>query len=313
MFVTVERFTKLFLKLELEQKDLSGKHALVTGGNEGIGYFTALHLARMGSRVTIASRNEEKSIRAVESLKELTGNEQIDYEILDLGSIQQVKEFSKKFTEKYDSLDFCILNAGCNFMSYGTTVDGIERTIHINHLGHMQLSLLLLPIIKKAESPRIVFLSSDLHLITTLTLPDDLEPIPENFGMSQYPKSKLMNVMTVKELARKLKDTNVMVCSLHPGFVVTEIATKDIKGSWLGYVATKFMDFFQFLLARDGEQGAVTSVYVATSDKIISGEYYDSCKVSISNPQADDLELAKELWSQSLKLIEIDESEINYN
>jgi NAD(P)-dependent dehydrogenase (short-subunit alcohol dehydrogenase family) len=115
----------------------------------------------MGSRVTIASRNEEKSIRAVESLKELTGNEKIGYEILDLGSIQQVKEFAKNFTEKYDSLDFCILNAGCNFMSYGTTADGIERTIHINHLGHMQLSLLLLPIIKNAESPRIVFLSSD--------------------------------------------------------------------------------------------------------------------------------------------------------
>jgi hypothetical protein len=152
-----------------------------------------------------------------------------------------------------------------------------------------------------------------VHLITTLTLPDDLEPIPENFGMSQYPKSKLMNVITVKELARKLKDTNVVVCSLHPGFVVTEIATKDIKGSWFGYVADKFMSFFQFLLARDGEQGAVTSVYAAISDKIVSGEYYDSCKISLSNPQADDLELAKELWSQSLRLIEIDESEINYN
>jgi NAD(P)-dependent dehydrogenase (short-subunit alcohol dehydrogenase family) len=127
----------------------------------GIGYFTALHLAKMGCKVTIASRSEQKSIQAVESLKKLSKNDQIDYGILDLGSFQGVREFAENFSKKYDSLDYCILNAGCSFSSYGTTNDGIERTIQINHLGHMQLSLLLLPIIKKAEHPRIIFVSSD--------------------------------------------------------------------------------------------------------------------------------------------------------
>ncbi|KXN69872.1 short chain dehydrogenase/ reductase [Conidiobolus coronatus NRRL 28638] len=303
----------MFLKLELEVKDLSGKHALITGGNEGIGYFTALHLARMGSRVTIASRSEQKSIQAVESLKKLSKNDQIDYEILDLGSLRNVREFAEKFSKKYESLDYCVLNAGCSFINYGTTEDGIERTIQINHLGHMQLSLLLLPIIKKAENPRIIFLSSDLHLDTTLTLPKDLESGPNNFGMAQYPKTKLMNVFTVKELARKLKDTNVLVCAVHPGFVLTDLAYKDTKGSLLGYFAGRVIALLHFLLARNGEQGAITSAFAVTSDKIISGEYYDSCKIAKSNPQANDLKLAKELWEQSLKLVEINESDINYS
>jgi NAD(P)-dependent dehydrogenase (short-subunit alcohol dehydrogenase family) len=115
----------------------------------------------MGARVTIASRSEQKSIQAVESLKKLSKNDQIDYEILDLGSLKNVREFAERFSKKYESLDYCILNAGCSFIYYGTTEDGIERTIQINHLGHMQLSLLLLPVIKKAENPRIIFLSSD--------------------------------------------------------------------------------------------------------------------------------------------------------
>ncbi|KXN69871.1 putative short-chain dehydrogenase/reductase SDR [Conidiobolus coronatus NRRL 28638] len=303
----------MFNKLKLEVKDLSGKHALVTGGNEGIGYFTALHLARMGSRVTIASRSEQKSIQAVESLKKLSKNDQIDYEMLDLGSIKNVREFAEKFSNKYESLDYCVLNAGCTFINYGTTEDGVERTIQINHLGHMQLSLLLLPIIKKAENPRIIFLSSSMHLNTTLTLPKDLESNSKHFGMIQYPKTKLMNVFTVKELARKLKDTNVLVCAVHPGFVSTEGAYKDAKGSFFGYFLRGLMTFLHLIFARNGEQGAITSAFAVTSDKIISGEYYDSCKIAKYNPQANDLKIAKELWEQSLKLVEINESDINYS
>jgi NAD(P)-dependent dehydrogenase (short-subunit alcohol dehydrogenase family) len=152
-----------------------------------------------------------------------------------------------------------------------------------------------------------------VHLDTTIVLPKDLESNPKFFGMTQYHKTKLMNLFTVKELARKLKDTDILVCAVHPGLVSTDLVYKNAKGSLFGYFVSKTNALLHFLLARNSEQGAITSAFAVTSDKIISGEYYDSCKIAKSNPQAGESKLAKELWEQSLKLIEINENDIDYN
>jgi NAD(P)-dependent dehydrogenase (short-subunit alcohol dehydrogenase family) len=115
----------------------------------------------MKAEVIIASRNKEKSIKAVEKIKVASGNEKVSYRILDLGSIQGVKDFAEDFKKDYSKLDFLINNSGATFMSYGLTKDGLERTIHINHIGGFILTLSLLPIIEKAENPRIINLSSE--------------------------------------------------------------------------------------------------------------------------------------------------------
>lgn len=152
-----------------------------------------------------------------------------------------------------------------------------------------------------------------MHLDTTINLPNDLKTGPEYYNITQYPKSKLMNMFTVKELSRKLKNSNVLVCAVHPGFVLTELAYKDSGSSWLGFFMSKLMAIFHMIIARTPEQGAITSAYAVTSDKIISGEYYDSCKIGKYNPQANDTKLVKEFWEESIKLIGIDESQIDYN
>jgi NAD(P)-dependent dehydrogenase (short-subunit alcohol dehydrogenase family) len=115
----------------------------------------------MKAEIIIASRNKEKSIKAVEKIKVASGNDKISYRILDLGSIQGVKDFAEDFKKDYSKLDFLINNSGATFMNYGLTKDGLEKTIHINHIGGFILTLSLLPIIEKAENPRIINLSSD--------------------------------------------------------------------------------------------------------------------------------------------------------
>jgi NAD(P)-dependent dehydrogenase (short-subunit alcohol dehydrogenase family) len=115
----------------------------------------------MKAEIIIASRNKEKSIKAVEKIKAASGNEKISYRILDLGSIQGVKDFAEDFKKDYSKLDYLINNSGATFMSYGLTKDGLEQTLHINHIGGFILTLSLLPIIEKAENPRIINLSSD--------------------------------------------------------------------------------------------------------------------------------------------------------
>jgi NAD(P)-dependent dehydrogenase (short-subunit alcohol dehydrogenase family) len=127
---------------------------------KGIGYHTAIQLAKMNAEIIIASRNEEKSIKAVEQIKKLSGNNKISYRLLDLGSIQGVKNFAKDFMKDYSRLDLLINNSGATFGSYGVTGDGLERTFHVNHLGPFILTLSLLPIIERGDSPRIINLSS---------------------------------------------------------------------------------------------------------------------------------------------------------
>jgi NAD(P)-dependent dehydrogenase (short-subunit alcohol dehydrogenase family) len=323
MFDNFERFSNLFKKLQVHPIDLSGKHALVTGGSEGIGFHTALNLAKMGCAVTIASRSEQKCKDAVESLKKLSNNDLIDYETLDLGSFQSVKDFAEKFNKR-GSLNYLINNGGVVYRSFDKTSDGIEKNTHVNHLGSLQLTLLLLPIIKKAENPRIIFLASDckiifkfciklsnrsiVHLDTSLNLPYDLESHQFPVGLSSYSKSKLMNVLTVKKLAREIPSSEILICAVHPGFVATGLPHKNTSENWKDYLMSKVVSIMELIFARTPEQGSVTSVYTVTASDIVHGEYYDSCKVSQSNPQAEDTKLADELWNESLKMINIDPS-----
>ncbi|KXN72747.1 NAD(P)-binding protein, partial [Conidiobolus coronatus NRRL 28638] len=260
MFDNYERFSNLFKKLEVHAVDLSGKHALVTGGSEGIGFHTALHLAKMGCAVTIASRNEQKCKDAVESLKKLSNSDLIDYETLDLGSFQSVKDFAERFNKR-KSLNYLVNNGGVVYRSFDKTADGIEKNTHVNHLGSLQLTLLLLPTIKKAENPRIIFLASDLHLDTSLTLPYDLESHPFPIGLSSYSKSKLMNVLTVRKLAREIPSSEILICAVHPGFVATGLPHKNTSENWKDYLMSKVVSIMELLIARTPEQGSVTSVY----------------------------------------------------
>ncbi|KXN68849.1 hypothetical protein CONCODRAFT_8813 [Conidiobolus coronatus NRRL 28638] len=295
---SINNIKKAFMKFNVKPKDLSGKVVLLTGGNEGIGYHTAIQLAKMNAEVIIASRNKEKSIKAVENIKNISGNDKIGYRLLDLGSIQGVKDFAEDFKKDYSKLDLLINNSGANFLNYGVSQDGLEKTLHINHIGPFILTLSLLDIIEKAET---------LEFFENLTLPQDLNPDPKNYSyMKEYSRSKLMNILFTKELAKRLANKNIIVAAVHPGFVKSNLGLDSITNPIINLFARIAMFFITSIFARSGEEGAKTTIFAAIDDSIKSGEYYDACAVGVVQPQGHDEDLALQLWNESAKIAGLD-------
>ena len=123
-------------------KQMEGKTVLITGANTGIGYETALALAKRGARVIIACRDQKRGDEAVAKLKYASGNEAVELELLDLSNLKSVKAISERLLFKLTKLDILINNAGLGGIPYSKTVDGFETTLAVNHLGDLHLSLL---------------------------------------------------------------------------------------------------------------------------------------------------------------------------
>jgi hypothetical protein len=146
-----------------------------------------------------------------------------------------------------------------------------------------------------------------VHNLSNLKLPRDLELPPSDFvGINEYNKSKKMNILTAKALAKELKDKNIKVVSLHPGYVYSNLGQDNFQTTWSKLISYIFVHPLHTIFARKTDQGAMTSVFCATDSGIVSGEYYDSCKVGKPDQQAKDEELSSNLWERTLDILKID-------
>lgn len=273
---------------------MKGKSALITGGNAGIGKYTAIGLAKKGATVTIVSRNLQKGQEAVAEIKAASGSDTVDVLQADLASFGSVRALAEAVRAKYEVLDVLINNAGAFFTTYQETEDGYERQWQINHLSGFLLTNLLLDNIKKSDQGRIINVSSKGHYKGFLYF-KDLNRRKKYIGLAAYAQSKLANVLFANDLTRKLQGTNVTANSLHPGVVKTSIGDKN-NSSWVGLV-WKIGKLFMIT----EEQGARTSVYLASDPKLngVSGRYFDNCKAQEPNPFAKDEKLMDRLWQVS--------------
>ena len=146
--------------METQMKD---KNVIVTGANCGIGYETALELAKRGARVILACRDETKAKQACDKIKEESKNDKVEVELLDLSKMKSIKAFSERIIAKLDKLDVLINNAGLAVSNFSKTEDGFETTFGVNHLGPYYLTRLLLDLIKKSAPSRIVNVSAEAH------------------------------------------------------------------------------------------------------------------------------------------------------
>ena len=248
---------------------LDDRTVIVTGGNSGIGYTTALDLAKRGARVIIGCRSEVRGNEAEKNLRRESGSELIFFRQIDLGSLTSIRDFSTKILSEETRIDILVNNAGLTSDTVETTTDGFELAFGVNHLGPFYLTILLLDKIKESAPSRIVNVSSLFHKIGTpyLTL-DNVKP-GNGCGIEyNYAKSKLANVLFTVELAERLRDSGVETYSLHPGFVLTNIAASTRDGpNWL----------LRIVLSSP-TQGAQTSIYCAVSDEVRgkSGKYFSN-------------------------------------
>lgn len=288
--------------------DQTNKVAIVTGANTGIGYITALEIARKGGHVILACRSQDKTLPKIEEIKKETGNERVEFMKLDLGSFSSILTFVEEFRRKNLPLHTLINNAGVMFGQFSLTEDGIENQIGTNHFGHALLTLSLLDIIEQSQPSRIVFLSSMGH---TVAYPegvifDHINDPAYYTPLSAYGQSKLCNILFSSYLSSKLEGKQVYVNSVHPGWVATELK-RNVSSTW-GSFANLLISFGESILALTPEKGALTTLYVATSQDIENlncrGQFFvPIAKKSTANSKGVDVELQKKLWDFTFKVL----------
>lgn len=293
--------------------DMTGKVVIVTGSNTGIGYITALELSKKGAHVIMACRDESRANAAIANLQKEAAPTSVNVEFmpLDLNSLASVREFSSKFQARKLKLDVLVNNAGIMAPpTFETTQDGFERQIGVNHIGHFELTRLLLPTLKQSSAGRVVCVSSLAHKMnapSTVTI-DTFKNIqnPAKYSSwSNYGLSKLANVLFVRHLSKKLTEegcTNVQVNALHPGVIKTELMRQQ---HWLIQKLTMPIAALFFLTPA---QGALTSLYCAghkdIDEKKITGKYFvPYAKEEAPSQNAQNDTMAKELWELTEKWI----------
>lgn len=276
--------------------NMNGKVVLVTGATSGIGLVAARELAGMGATVVLAGRNPQKVDAALQAIRTRFPAAQVEGLLADLSVQAQVRRLAEEFKARHDRLDVLLSNAGEIFMTRGESTDGIELTLALNHLAYFLLTHLLLDVLKASAPARIVNVSSDAHRGQKLNF-DDLEAKKGYVGWKQYGRSKLMNILFTRQLARRLEGSRVTANALHPGFVATDFGFSN-GGIWKPV----------FRLAQLGaispEDGAKTGIHLASSPQVagVSGKYFTRSRAVDPSPQAQDDVVAQKLWEISLKL-----------
>jgi NAD(P)-dependent dehydrogenase (short-subunit alcohol dehydrogenase family) len=276
---------------------MNGKVCLVTGATSGIGAETARQLARLGATVIVVGRSAEKSAAVVGQIRRQTGNSVVEFMLADLSSQKEIRELAQQFKRKYPRLDVLVNNAGVVMMHRQKSVDDIEMTWAINHLGCFLITNLLLDTLIASAPSRIVNVASALHARAKINF-CDLQGKHGYNPLNAYNQSKLANILFTHELARRLDGIGVTVNALHPGSVRTNLIARN------GWLFKWIVQPLFNLQAVSVAQGAQTSVYLASSPEVegVTGKYFGKCQEWRSSPASYDEAAQKHLWQVSAEM-----------
>jgi len=254
--------------------DLKGKIAVVTGGNSGLGYETALELAVHGAQTIIACRDAAKATRTLEQIRSGRPKVNVEAMSLDLASLASIRAFSTDFHDRFKKLDLLVNNAGVMAIPRRNTADGFEMQFGTNHLGHFALTGLLLDRVVASGIGRIVNVSSMVHKFGRMQF-DDLQGDKRYRKWAAYGQSKLANLLFTSELQKRLEAAGLPVISAaaHPGYAATNLqaAGPTQSGSWLGALMARIGNS---LFAQSAAMGALPTLYAATARDVKGNEYF---------------------------------------
>ncbi|MBN1656670.1 MAG: SDR family oxidoreductase [Deltaproteobacteria bacterium] len=290
--------------------DQSGKVAVVTGANSGLGFRVALVLAGKGARVVMACRNRDNGERAAIKIRREYPKAVVEYMPLDLADLSSVRAFGQAFNRQYDKLDILINNAGVMALPYSLTKDGFEMQFGTNHLGHFALTGLLLERLIAGGAARVVTVSSNAHKMGKMRF-HDLHWSKGYRRWSAYGMSKLANLLFCYEFARKISEKNLSILSVaaHPGLAETNLFISPRMENprpiaFLYKLANNY-------LAQDASIGSLPLLYAATAPGVGNGEYFGPAylrgwrgppKKANSNRRSLRLKDAAQLWQVSEEL-----------
>ena len=290
--------------------DQSGRTYLVTGANSGLGFETSDILLSKGATVILGCRSIKKAESAKKSLLQKSHNGVIDTIELDLNDLKKVKTASNKLKSSYSQIDVLINNAGIMAPPYNLTKQGFESQFGVNHLGHMALTIELLPLLENSNDSRVVTVTSAAQYLAKINW-DDLQGNKKYDKWACYAQSKLCNVLFALELERifKLKENSVISLLAHPGIAKTNLQKNSLKHN-----PSKIDEFLLDLISpfmQSPIMGALPQLFAATNHTVQGGEQYGPkwnfrgypklCRVS---DYAKNVKSGQKLWEISMKLIE---------
>jgi NAD(P)-dependent dehydrogenase (short-subunit alcohol dehydrogenase family) len=277
---------------------MPGRVCLVTGATNGIGYETALGLARLGARVAVVGRDAAKTRACAERIRASVPGAAVDPHVADLSAQAEIRWLAESLRGAYPRLDVLVNNAGAIFDRRTLTVDGIERTWALDHLGYVLLTLELLESLKAAAAsgakPRIVNVASAAHYRGHIDF-DDIEGARRYGAMRAYAQAKLGNVLFTYALARRLRDSGITVNAVHPGVINTGFAKN--TGGLFGAAWSLMRPFL-----TKPDKGAETSLHVASAPELdgVTGRYFSHARPKTSSAESRDEAVQEGVWALSL-------------
>jgi len=255
--------------------DQSGRTALVTGANSGLGFHTALALARKGAHVLLGCRDAGRGQGALERIQNQAPAATVELVSLDLADLTAVRAAAGDVASRVPGLDLLVANAGVTALPYRTSADGFEMQLATNHLGHFALTGLLLPTLRRGHDPRVVVTSSIMHAIGRINL-DNLSPSKTSYHRwPAYGQSKLANLLFMRELQHRsdARGWGLLCAAAHPGYASTnlQMAGPAMSGSRLGGLASKAGNA---LFGQSDAQGALPQLYAATMPDVSPGDFW---------------------------------------
>ncbi|WP_435334673.1 oxidoreductase [Haloarchaeobius sp. TZWWS8] len=293
--------------------DQSGKTAVITGANSGLGFEATKALAAKEATVVMACRTVERGEDAATEIRADHPDADLDVRQCDLADLASVQTFADEFRADYDELHLLCNNAGVMALPRQETADGFELQFGVNHLGHFALTGHLLGILRETEGEtRVVTQSSGLHERGEMDF-DDLHGERDYDEWDAYAQSKLANLLFAYELDRRLRDagiSDVLSVACHPGYAATNLQRRgpEQSGSRLRLLG---MQAANALLAQSAAKGALPMLYAATAPGIEGGEYVGPGglmnmrgypEVQRSSSESYDQEDAERLWETSVEL-----------
>lgn len=285
--------------------DQSGRTAIVTGANSGLGFDTAAVLAARGAQVVLAVRNLDKGRQAIERIEKASPGAAVTLAELDLSSLDSVRRAADELRAAHPRIDLLINNAGVMYVpNRETTADGFEMQFGTNHLGHFALTGLLLDHLLPVAGSRVVTVSSFGHRILARIRFEDPHFETGYQRVQAYGQSKLANLLFTYELQRRLEANGAptIAAAAHPGFSDTEL---------MRHLPAFLPDFTWKFATQPSEKGALPTLRAATDPAVQGGRYYGpggigelkgNPKVVASSAQSHDEDIQRRLWTMSEEL-----------
>ncbi len=287
--------------------DQTGRTAVVTGANSGLGLVCARELARAGASVVLACRSAERGAAALQAILQAVPGAQLELASLDLGSLASVEAFAERFRSTHDGFEVLLNNAGVMAPPRRLTADGFELQLGTNLLGHFALTGRLLGALEGRADARVVTLSSIAHRTGRIDF-DDLQSARRYSRWRAYGQSKLADLLFALELDRRLRAAGSTVKSLaaHPGYAATNLQSAAVPT-----VDRLVMLVTNALLAQSADRGALPPLYAATEPGLEGGlyvgpdgpgEFRGSPRPVSPNRAARDESVGARLWAVSEEL-----------